>query len=318
MSSLFTEKYRPKTWEDLYGNSAEISRIKAMVEKGTISHCIFEGTQPGTGKTSTALLISKILFKEFYKQNTMELNASDDRGIDVVRDKIIDFAKMSPLNSKFKICILDEADGVTAQAQNALRRPMEKYGEVTRFILCCNDASKIIEPIQSRCEVFHFSPLGIQDIASRVKQVAQKENLNIDEDAIIFLAEKAEGDMRKALNKLQVLSSYGCSIDKKLISSYEKSSNYCISIIDSLQQGRFLEARRIVQDNLVLGLNERDIIQDLHKSLVGKDNFPKIQPLVKGECIKEIAETDYRLTQGVSKGLQLDALLLKLLKILKV
>ncbi len=313
-SSLFIEKYRPRLREEIVGNKAEIDRIFSIVKCENIPHMIFEGSQPGTGKTTTALVIARTLFGEYYKQNWLELNASDDRGIGVVQDEIKTFCKTAPLGATFKILFLDEADGLTRQAQDALRRIMEQYSSVTRFILCCNDYDKLIEPIQSRCERFHFSPLSVENIAFRVRQVAERENINIDEEAIIYLAEKSEGDMRKALNKLQVLSSYGCSIDKKLLSRNEVSFSYSSQILDSLQKGRFLEARTYTKDGLLLGLSERNILEDLHQMFI---NHPTIPPLIKGDCIEILAESDYKLTLGVSKSLQIDSVLLKLLKLLK-
>ncbi len=275
---------------------------------------MFEGV-PGVGKTTTALVIARQLFGEYYKSNWQEFNASDDRGIDIVRDEIKTFCKTSPLSSSFKILFLDECDGLTNPAQEALRRIMEQYSSITRFILSCNDISKIIEPLQSRCETFHFAPLSAQDIASRIKQVSSLENIVIDEEAISLLAVKAGGDMRKALNKLQVLASYGTAISKNVIGIYEKSSpDSFSSIIFSLKSGRFLESRKFCLDLLLEGYTERDVVQELHKSFIQNT---EITSQVKGSCILELAETDFRLTLGVSRGLQLDSCLLKMLKVLK-
>ena len=314
MSQLFIEKYRPKLREDIVGNKVELDRLFQIASTGTIPNCIYEGS-PGTGKTTTAIAIARKLFGEFYKFNWREFNASDDRGIGIVRDEIKDFCKTSPMGSTFKILFLDEADGLTKDAQEALRRMMEQYSNITRFILSCNDISKIIEPLQSRCETFHFAPLSAQDIASKIRQVSSLESIVIDEEAISFLSVKAEGDMRKALNKLQVLASYGCSIDKNVVGNYNKEHDIFSPIITSLKTGRFLESRTLCTNLLIEGYSERDIIQELHKSIIQNT---ELTPQIKGEVIATLAETDYRLTLGVSKGLQTDACLLKLLKILKV
>ena len=314
MNTLFIEKYRPKVKEDVVGNKKELDRLFSIVEGGNIPHCLFEGV-PGVGKTTTALVIARQLFGEYYKTNWQEFNASDDRGIDVVRGDIKTFCKTAPLGSSFKILFLDESDGLTSAAQESLRRLMETYSSVTRFILSCNDVSKIIEPIQSRCELFHFSPLSDQDIASRVKIVSSQEKILIDEEAISLLAERSEGDMRKALNKLQVLSSYGKPITKQDLIKYEKTHDSFGTIIKSLQTGRFLESRKIVQEFLLEGYTERDIVQGLHKSFISQAD---LLPQVKGECILTLADIDYKMTQGVSKSLQLDACLLKMLKVLKL
>ena len=202
----------------------------------------------------------------------------------------------------------------TNPAQDALRRMMESYGNITRFILSCNNVNKIIEPIQSRCETFHFSPLSSKDIALRVKQVSNIEKITIDDEAIILLSERAEGDMRKALNKLQVLSSYGIPIDKKVLLNEKTVFDNFNNVLMSLKNGRFMEARKNCQDFLLEGYTERDIIQGLHKNFVQETD---LSYQVKGECVLQLAETDYRLSQGVSKGLQLDSCMLKIIKILK-
>jgi len=313
--SLFIEKYRPKVREEIVGNKEELDKIFAVVKTGNIPHMIFKG-QPGVGKTTTALVIARQLFGEFYKANFLELNASDDRGIDVVRGEIKMFCKTSPLNSTFKIIFLSEADNMTKDAQQALRRIMEQYGNVTRFILDCNNPEKLIEPIKSRCEEFHFAPLRPEDIQTRVQFIVEQEKIQITPDALQYLCEQAEGDMRKALNKLQVLASLGTLIDKKVI-NIQTQKEQSFGIINSLSNGRFLEARKQVKELLFRGFTERDIVDDLHKLYIG-DTLSNISPQKKGECILELSETDFRFTQYVNKSLQMDSLLLKLIKIMKV
>lgn len=313
MSSLFIEKYRPKTREEIVGNKNEIDRLFSIVKTGNIPHCIFEGV-PGTGKTTSALVIARQLFGEYYKSNWREFNASDERGIDIIRDDVKTFCTMSPLVSSFKILFLDEADGLTGPAQEALRRMMEKYGGITRFILSCNDISKIIEPLQSRCEIFHFSPLSVDDIFLRLKQVSSIENISIDEESLKILAERAEGDLRKGLNKIQVLASFGIHIDKTVVMKQDKTEESYDTVLGSLKTGRFLETRKACLDMILNGYTERDIIQGLHKSFI---NDKDLLPVVKGKCILQLAKADYKLTMGVSRGLQLDACLLKILEEMK-
>ena len=313
MKALFLEEYRPKTREEIVGNEKTLEKIFSIVRTRNIPHLILEGPS-GVGKTTTALVIAKTLFGEFFKPNFREINASDESGIAIVRNEIKTFCKTAPLGADFKILFLDESERISNDAQEALRRIMEKYSNVTRFIISCNDVSKIIEPIQSRCEIFHFSPLKKEDISSRLSFIAEKASIEIDRESVDFLSELADGDMRKAINKLQVLASFGVSIKIKFISEYESSANPSKGIIVSLSKGRFLESRNVCKDLLLDGYSERAIVNNLHKELIHNETIPAIQ---KGDCILELAESDYRLTLGVSKGLQLDSILLKLIKILK-
>ena len=312
--SLFIEKYRPKVRDEIVGNKEEIDKIFSVVKTGNIPHMIFKGP-PGVGKTTTALVIARQLFGEFYKANFLELNASDDRGIDVIRGDVKMFCKTSPLNATFKICFLSEADNMTKDAQQALRRLMEQYSTVTRFILDCNNPEKLIEPIKSRCEEFHFSLLRPEDIRTRVQYIVEQEKIQITPDALHYLCEQSEGDMRKALNKLQVLASLGIEITKKVM-NIQTQKEQSFEIVNSLSNGRFLEARKQVKELLFMGYTERDIVDDLHKVYIS-ELLSNLSPKVKGECILELAETDYLLTQGVNKSLIMDALLLRLLKIIK-
>src|SRR3989344_4121467 len=163
MSNLFIEKYRPLDFKEVHGQDVIIERVKSMVENKNIPHMLFSGP-PGTGKTTTALIIAKTLFKDNWKENFLETNASSDRGIDTIRNQVKDFAKTKSMEGDIpKIIFLDEADALTRDAQNALRRTMEQFSDNCRFILSCNYSSKIIEPIQSRCAIFRFKPLAKED-----------------------------------------------------------------------------------------------------------------------------------------------------------
>src|SRR3989338_1930107 len=164
MNDIFIEKYRPGKFDEVVGQEVIVNRIKAMTEQENIPHMLFAGP-PGTGKTTIALIIAKTLFKDNWRQNFLETNASSDRGIDVIRETIKDFARTKPIGTNIpKIILLDEADALTRDAQNALRRTMEQYAENCRFILSANYSSKIIEPIQSRCAMFRFKPLDKKEI----------------------------------------------------------------------------------------------------------------------------------------------------------
>ncbi len=313
---LLVEKYRPKVREDIVGNVETINRIFSMVNSGKLTHMAFEGIA-GTGKTSTAGVIARQLFGTSIRSNYMELNSSDERGIDVVRDKIKTFAKISPFNSTFKVILLDESDEMTPESQNALRRIMEKYADITIFIFCVNSIEKLISPIKSRCEVFHFGPISTEDICSRLQVVYMKEkgpvvNGTVGPDiglALKKIAEYAQGDMRKALNHLQVLLSSGEPLTEVSVDTI-RPIDYGKLIFDSLQSGRFLEARTYYLKFLEIGFDSRNIISMLHKIYI----VSEIELEEMKTAIISISEADYRMTCGVDKILALDALLLKLLK----
>ena len=177
MQELWTEKYRPKTLPDLVGQTHIIERLKAYATTKNVPHLIFAGP-PGTGKTTAALALAHEIFGEHHwVQNFHELNASDERGIGIIRGKIKDFARTAPIGATFKIIFLDEADSLTQEAQAALRRTIEKYTHICRFILSVNYSSKIIEPIQSRCAVFRFKPLTGDDVKNYIRKIDTKEHL---------------------------------------------------------------------------------------------------------------------------------------------
>jgi len=201
----FIEKYRPKTLKDMISHEDILATINLFVEKKNIPHFLFHGP-PGTGKTSCILALARLLYGDHIKRMTQELNASDDRGINVVREKIKEFCNSGLLgvsNNSIKLVILDEADMMTTAAQNALRRIIEKYTKNVRFCLICNDVSKIIPAIQSRCMKFRFSPLGKNQCLQRIKNICEIEKIEIDDETIEKIIEIGKGDMRKILNILE-------------------------------------------------------------------------------------------------------------------
>ena len=201
MEDIWIEKYRPKILDDVAGQDEIIERLKAYVKTKNVPHLIFAGPA-GTGKTTSALALARELFGETWMQNFHELNASDERGIGVVRGKIKDFARTAPIGkTPFKIVFLDEADSLTTDAQSALRRTIEKYTHICRFILSVNYSSKIIEPIQSRCTVFRFNPIKADDIKKYMCKIASAEKLEITPDGLETLVFISRGDLRKAIKK---------------------------------------------------------------------------------------------------------------------
>ncbi|KAH7820810.1 Replication factor C subunit 2, RFC2 [Monocercomonoides exilis] len=201
---VWLEKYRPKTLEDVVGNQAAVDRLRITIKEGSIPNIILSGP-PGIGKTSCVLCIARALLGPQYKEAVYELNASDERGIDVVRNKIKTFAQKKvtlPPGSQ-KIIILDEVDSMTDGAQQALRRIMELYSDTTRFALACNNSAQVIEPIQSRCAILRFTRLSDKDILRKLVQIAEAEKIPYDEAGMGALIFTAQGDMRQAINNLQ-------------------------------------------------------------------------------------------------------------------
>ena len=223
-SDIWTEKFRPSKFDEVVGQQEILKRVKSLVQALNIPHLLFAGPA-GTGKSTLALIIVKELFGEAWRENYLELNASDERGIDVVRQKVKDFARTKALeNVPFKVIFLDEADALTREAQQALRRTMENYTNTCRFILSCNYSSNIIDPIQSRCVVFRFKLLEKKDISERVKYIAEKEKLILSEDAFQTLYESSEGDCRRAINLLQATASISPDINSEMINMISASS----------------------------------------------------------------------------------------------
>src|SRR3989338_1216638 len=222
-SQIWTERYRPSIFEEVKGQKEIVKRIKALVETKNIPHMLFAGF-PGTGKTTLSLIVAKQLHGKNWKSNFLELNASNDRGIDTIRNQVKDFAKTMAIEADApKIILLDEADALTKEAQQALRRTMETYSNSCRFILSCNVPSKIIDPIKSRCAIFKFKPLIREDIEKIITKIAEKEKLSIDAESIKLLYENCGGDVRQLQNILQ-----SCSAISDKIKKYVRSSNSCI------------------------------------------------------------------------------------------
>jgi len=305
----WVERYRPKELKDVIGQKHIVERLQKYVSQKNIPNMLFSGSA-GIGKTTSAIALAKELYGETYERNFLELNASDDRGIDVVRNTIKDFARTLPLDADFKIIFLDESDSLTADAQQALRRTMEKYTRTCRFILSCNYSSRIIEPIQSRCVVFRFSPLDKDSVLERLKFIADKEKLNVDKEAYDALFYISQGDMRKAVNVLQACASSTKEIKDKDVYNVSARARpeEVKKIIFLARDGYFKDARDMLYKLMYdYGMSGEDIIGQVYRELVDLDEN-NLDTKEKIRLIEIVSEYNFRITQGANERLQLEAM----------
>jgi replication factor C small subunit len=307
-SDIWTEKYRPEKFEEVVGQQEILKRVKSLVQSLNIPHLLLAGPA-GTGKSTLALIVVKELFGQNWKDNYLELNASDERGIDVVRQKVKDFARTKSIgNVPFKVIFLDEADALTKEAQQALRRTMENYTNTCRFILSCNYSSRIIDPIQSRCVIFRFKILEKKDIMNVIRKIAEKENLKLTEDAYETLYEASEGDCRKAINLLQATASVSLDINAEMISmilSSAKPKDIKV-VLDYALAGDFVSARdKLLDVMLKESVSGTDIIKSIQKEIWAL----QVDPEIKVKLTEKTGEVEFRMTEGSDEFVQLQSLL---------
>ncbi|WWC90616.1 uncharacterized protein L201_005552 [Kwoniella dendrophila CBS 6074] len=311
----WVEKYRPVLLDDIVGNSETVERLKVIAEDGNVPHIIISG-MPGIGKTTSIHCLAHALLGDAYKEGVLELNASDERGIDVVRNKIKSFAqrKVTLPNGRHKIIILDEADSMTAGAQQALRRTMEIYSNTTRFALACNMSNKIIEPIQSRCAILRYSKLRDAEVLKRLKEICEMEDVKYNDQGLAALIFTAEGDMRQAINNLQsTYSGFGFVSQDNVFKICDQPHPIILKqLIKDCQNGLIDQALSRINDLWDKGYSAVDIVTSIFRVTKSMDD---LQEYMKLEFIKEIGWTHMRILEGVGTLVQLGAMVARLCKL---
>lgn len=306
--TIWIEKYRPARLVDIVGQDEIVERLSSYVRTQNLPHLLFTGSA-GVGKTTAAVTLAREFFGETWQMNFREMNASDERGIDVVRNQIKQFARTSPLgDATFKILFLDEADALTTDAQAALRRTMESYAFTCRFILSCNYSSKIIDPIQSRCAIYRFKPLGSAAIKEEIARIAAKENLVVTPAAMDAIVYVAQGDMRKAINALQGAAILSTTIEEKMV--YAITSNARPDEIEDLLALSLAQDFDGAESLLAQLLHERgiapnELVNQCYRALVKRDMNRRL----KVELIDHLGETDFRLSEGADSDIQMEAMI---------
>jgi replication factor C small subunit len=309
----WVEKYRPRSLDEIVNQEEVVSSLKNILQTKAVPHMLFAGP-PGVGKTATAHAFARDLFGPNYIENGyfLEINASDERGIQTIREKVKMFARQIPMGEySFKILFLDESDQLTDDAQHAFRRVMEQFSVTCRFILAANYSNRIIEPIQSRCAVFRFKPLSKIHIIQYLKRIADNEGLEVDDQAYEVIYDFSEGDMRKAINILQACASISKRIEEKTV--YEVmgyvSRGEVRRILELALSGKFTDARDEVRRLLyVQGIMPSDLVSAIYRELfyIDLDEDDKL------ELLDLLGEVDYRVSEGATPEVQLMAFLARL------
>lgn len=305
----WVEKYRPSTLQDLISHEDIIRTITKFIDENQLPHLLFYGP-PGTGKTSAILACARKLYQPGqFRSMVLELNASDDRGIGIVRGPILNFASTRTIfKSGFKLIILDEADAMTNDAQNALRRIIEKFTDNVRFCLICNYLSKIIPALQSRCTRFRFGPLSPEQILPRLNHVIDQEKVEVTEDGKQALIDLSQGDMRKVLNILQSSSTAFSTINEDAVYTCvgHPLKADITNILKWLLNDDFVSTYNRIQNLKVeKGLALQDILTEVH-TFLHRIELPS-ETLM--ELLIKLSDIEYRLSGGTNEKFQLSSLI---------
>ena len=306
--TIWTEKYRPQTFLEVRGQKDIVKRVEAFVKQKNMPHLLFAGSA-GIGKSTLALVTAKELFGDTWRNNFLELNASDERGIDVIRVKVKDFARTKAIGDvPFKLIYLDESDALTKEAQQALRRTMENYTRTCRFILSCNYSSKIIDPIQSRCAVFRFRPLAEEDIYQMIDKLSTDEGLTVSEEAKKALFEVSNGDCRRLENVMQSCAVIKKDLDGELVYSMASVAKpkEVKELLEVAAKGDFISSRKKLLDLMLnYGLSGLDVIKQIQREIWNLELFDE----KKVELIDKCGEVEFRMSEGSDEYVQLEAFL---------